>query len=178
MTSNVLPLFWNLASSSKETRLEASADLVSNLEGFQREFQVGRGNDVASDDEEDVEMGDNDEEEDEDDDEDAESGIEVDGSDDGDESGDLDEDAAALDASLTRDNAEDVSYTVKRLVRGLASSRESSRLGFAVALTEVSLESPHQSIDTDPFSSSLGYIALLLRKSSPLSSETPRPTRV
>jgi DNA polymerase phi len=31
-----------------------------------------------------------------------------------------------------------VVYTVKRLVRGLASSRESSRLGFAVALTEVS----------------------------------------
>lgn len=32
---------------------------------------------------------------------------------------------------------EDVSYTIKRLVRGLASPRESSRLGFAVALTEV-----------------------------------------
>lgn len=34
-------------------------------------------------------------------------------------------------------NAPDVSYSIRRLVRGLASPRESSRLGFAVALTEV-----------------------------------------
>lgn len=39
-----------------------------------------------------------------------------------------------LDAS----NAADVSYAVKRLIRGLASPRDSSRQGFAVALTEVS----------------------------------------
>jgi DNA polymerase phi len=38
-----------------------------------------------------------------------------------------------LDAS----NAADVSYAVKRLIRGLASPRDSSRQGFAVALTEV-----------------------------------------
>jgi DNA polymerase phi len=35
-------------------------------------------------------------------------------------------------------NAQDVSYSIRRLVRGLASPRESSRLGFAVALAEVS----------------------------------------
>ena len=34
-------------------------------------------------------------------------------------------------------NAQDVSYSIRRLIRGLASPRESSRLGFAVALTEV-----------------------------------------
>ncbi|KZT74012.1 hypothetical protein DAEQUDRAFT_661194 [Daedalea quercina L-15889] len=34
-------------------------------------------------------------------------------------------------------NAQDVSYSIRRLVRGLASPRESSRLGFAVALTEL-----------------------------------------
>lgn len=34
-------------------------------------------------------------------------------------------------------NAQDVSYSMRRLIRGLASPRESSRLGFAVALTEV-----------------------------------------
>ncbi|KAF8321570.1 hypothetical protein DL93DRAFT_2051556 [Clavulina sp. PMI_390] len=34
-------------------------------------------------------------------------------------------------------NAEDVRYAIRRLVRGLASPRESSRLGFAVALTEL-----------------------------------------
>lgn len=37
-------------------------------------------------------------------------------------------------------NAQDVSYSIRRLVRGLASPRESSRLGFAVALTEVCLK--------------------------------------
>lgn len=34
-------------------------------------------------------------------------------------------------------NAQDVAYSIRRLIRGLASSRECSRLGFAVALTEV-----------------------------------------
>jgi len=34
-------------------------------------------------------------------------------------------------------NSQDVSYSIRRLVRGLASPRESSRLGFSVALTEV-----------------------------------------
>ncbi len=39
-------------------------------------------------------------------------------------------------------NAQDVSYSIRRLIRGLASPRESSRLGFAVALTEVRCPSP------------------------------------
>jgi DNA polymerase phi len=43
------------------------------------------------------------------------------------------------DLSLDGLNAQDVSYALRRLVRGLASARESSRLGFAVALTEVHL---------------------------------------
>ena len=34
-------------------------------------------------------------------------------------------------------NSPDVAYSIRRLCRGLASPRESSRLGFAVALTEV-----------------------------------------
>ncbi|KAG1891307.1 DNA polymerase phi-domain-containing protein [Suillus subluteus] len=34
-------------------------------------------------------------------------------------------------------NAHDVVYSIRRLIRGLASSRESSRLGFSVALTEL-----------------------------------------
>jgi hypothetical protein len=36
-------------------------------------------------------------------------------------------------------NAQDVSYSIRRLVRGLASPRQCSRLGFAVALSEVRL---------------------------------------
>ncbi|KIK59830.1 hypothetical protein GYMLUDRAFT_44297 [Collybiopsis luxurians FD-317 M1] len=39
--------------------------------------------------------------------------------------------------SLEASNAQDVSYSVRRLIRGLASPRESSRLGFSVALTEL-----------------------------------------
>ena len=56
------------------------------------------------------------------------------GSDDDDE----DEDEGELKSDeLNLQNAQDVSYSIRRLIRGLASPRESSRLGFAVALTEV-----------------------------------------
>jgi DNA polymerase phi len=52
---------------------------------------------------------------------------------------DEDEDEGALKSDeLNLQNAQDVSYSIRRLIRGLASPRESSRLGFAVALTEVS----------------------------------------
>ena len=135
MQSTVLPFFWHLASSSKDARLGASADLVISLEGFQRSFLEARGGQVngySGEDEDD----DDDDEEDEDDSE--ESGVEVD-EDSGDE-GEDDAPAKKLDKQLTVRNAEDVVYSLKRLVRGLASSRESSRLGFAVALTEVSLD--------------------------------------
>ena len=51
---------------------------------------------------------------------------------------DDDEDEGALKSDeLNLQNAQDVSYSIRRLIRGLASPRESSRLGFAVALTEV-----------------------------------------
>ncbi|KAG6821076.1 hypothetical protein H0H93_007235 [Arthromyces matolae] len=52
---------------------------------------------------------------------------------------DEDEDAEAPSKSDGLDllNVQDVSYSIRRLVRGLASPRESSRLGFAVALTEL-----------------------------------------
>ena len=101
--STTLPLFWNLSSSSKKERLDASVQLIGALERFQAEF-APHGN--TSDEEE----GDEENEE---------------------RSGGKD----GLDAL----NASDVSYSIRRLVRGLASPRESSRLGFAVALTEVRL---------------------------------------
>ncbi|KAF9566303.1 hypothetical protein CPC08DRAFT_114924 [Agrocybe pediades] len=50
---------------------------------------------------------------------------------------DEDEDSPSKSDGLDLLNAQDVSYSIRRLVRGLASSRESSRLGFAVALTEL-----------------------------------------
>lgn len=37
-------------------------------------------------------------------------------------------------------NSPDVSYSIRRLIRGLASPRECSRLGFSVALTEVRID--------------------------------------
>lgn len=52
------------------------------------------------------------------------------------EDSDEDEEQTKLNG-LDELNAEDVRYAVRRLIRGLASPRESSRLGFAVALTEV-----------------------------------------
>lgn len=55
------------------------------------------------------------------------------GSDDEDE----DEESTSKSDGLDLLNAQDVSYSIRRLIRGLASSREQSRLGFAVALTEV-----------------------------------------
>lgn len=95
--STTLPLFWDLSSTSINTRLDASVKLVGSLEHFQTQFvpkeDAGRGED--------------------------EEGNE--------RAGD------GLDAL----NARDVSYSIRRLVRGLGSPRESSRLGFAVALTEV-----------------------------------------
>jgi DNA polymerase phi len=48
------------------------------------------------------------------------------------------------DVELEQCIAPDVLYTLRRLTRGLASSRESSRLGFAVALTEVCSPNPCQ----------------------------------
>ncbi|KAJ7751995.1 DNA polymerase phi-domain-containing protein [Mycena metata] len=48
-----------------------------------------------------------------------------------------DEDVEAHPDPIDVLNAQDVSYSIRRLIRGLASPRESSRLGFAVALTEL-----------------------------------------
>jgi hypothetical protein len=53
------------------------------------------------------------------------------------QSPDEDDDPDDAEATLEALNAQDVSYSIRRLIRGLASPRESSRLGFAVALTEV-----------------------------------------
>ncbi|CCM03691.1 uncharacterized protein FIBRA_05836 [Fibroporia radiculosa] len=96
--STTLPLFWDLSSSSKPARIDASVKLVSALEHFQAQF-VPKASPETSDDE--------------------------------------DEDEESKDHSLDNLNAQDVSYSIRRLVRGLASPRESSRLGFAVALTEL-----------------------------------------
>ncbi len=141
MANNVLPLFWNLSSTTKKDRLDASEQLISSLEKFQSEFlathSTVNGNEEAGDDQSS--------------DDDDESGVEV-GDDDDDEdmevgsskevNGEENEEEIArirrMDRQFDSNNSEDVKYSIKRLIRGLGSSRDSSRLGFAVALTEVS----------------------------------------
>ena len=113
--TTTLPLFWRLSSASKEERLESSVKLLSVLEDFQEKYRTNQvtpsklPNGIANEEEEDFN---------------PDGGV--------DESG-------AKDSAKTLDveNAADVAYALRRLMRGLASPRESSRLGFAVALTEV-----------------------------------------
>ena len=113
--TTTLPLFWHLSSSVKEERLDSSAKLISVLEDFQERFRASPSKPV--------------------------NGVSTE-ADHSDSDIDNDEDGApnVMDVSkeLDTDNAADVAYAIRRLMRGLASPRESSRLGFAVALTEVS----------------------------------------
>jgi len=44
--------------------------------------------------------------------------------------------AHALLSELSSSNTEVIEYALNRLIRGLASGRESSRVGFSIALTE------------------------------------------
>jgi len=110
--STTLPLFWSLSSAVKEERIDASVKLVGTLQDFQSKYTPAPPNPTAN--------------------------ANASGSDDDDS--DAEPDAAPKDPANDLDylNAEDVRYAIRRLGRGLASPRESSRLGFAVALTEVS----------------------------------------
>ncbi|KAI0288393.1 DNA polymerase phi-domain-containing protein [Multifurca ochricompacta] len=110
--SATLPLFWDLSSVDKGKRIDASVELISTLEKLQAslEHRSAEWNEFLGED-------------------------------------DIEEEQYAQGASAARRmvhetrldvlNAPDVAYSIRRLVRGLASPRESSRLGFAVALTEL-----------------------------------------
>ncbi|KAH9052566.1 DNA polymerase phi-domain-containing protein, partial [Lactarius vividus] len=109
--STILPLFWDLSSSDKKKRLDTSAKLVATLQKLQATF----ANESAEPDEPSGES------------------FGIDGA---------PRDCSAEDVvehNLTLDllNSPDVAYSIRRLLRGLASPRESSRIGFAVALTEL-----------------------------------------
>ena len=117
--TTTLPLFWHLSSSVKEERLDSSIKLVSALEGFQENF-FANGH-AASKTPDGADPNDGNESESED--------------------GTDDSEANDIARMLDVENAADVAYALRRLMRGLASPRESSRLGFAVALTEVGLHS-------------------------------------
>lgn len=135
--STTLPLFWDLSAAAKQKRLKASSELITALERFQLGFEAAQPSSSASGD---ADMADADDDDAETGSDDDESGEEVDESEDEDdeETNEVDlKEAKRLDKALDRQNSEDVRYSIRRLIRGLASSRESSRLGFAVALTEV-----------------------------------------
>ncbi|KAH9180268.1 hypothetical protein EDB89DRAFT_1918230 [Lactarius sanguifluus] len=109
--STILPLFWDLSSSDKKKRLDTSAKLVATLQKLQATF----ANESAEPDEPSVES------------------FGVDGTPRDCSAEDVEEHNFRLDLL----NSPDVAYSIRRLLRGLASPRESSRLGFAVALTEL-----------------------------------------
>lgn len=109
--STILPLFWDLSSSDKKKRLDTSFKLVATLQKLQATFE----NESAEPDESSGES----------------LGV---GGNLGDFSAD---DVVKNNLRLDVLNSPDVAYSIRRLLRGLASPRESSRLGFAVALTEV-----------------------------------------
>lgn len=111
--STILPLFWDLSCSDGRKRLDTSVKLVTTLQKLQANFE----SEAAEPDEA---RGDNRGET---------LGVEVEGN----SQEDLEQHNVKLDAL----NSPDVAYSIRRLLRGLASPRESSRLGFAVALTEV-----------------------------------------
>ena len=109
--ATTLPLYWNLASASKKERLDASVKLVSALQQFQSNYIPEAAPESES-------------EKNTDDEEEGATSLES--------------EYKTYLKKLQAENAADVAYAVQRLVRGLGSPRESSRLGFAVALTEVS----------------------------------------
>jgi DNA polymerase phi len=109
--STILPLFWDLSSSDKKKRLDTSFKLVATLQKLQATFE----NESAEPDESSGES----------------LGVDRNL---GDCSAD---DVVENNHRLDVLNSPDIAYSIRRLLRGLASPRESSRLGFAVALTEV-----------------------------------------
>ena len=106
--STILPLFWDLSASDKKKRLDTSVKLITTLQKLQTNF------------------------ENESDEPNGESLLAE-----GNSRDCSAEDVEQHNFRLDLLNAPDVAYSIRRLLRGLASPRESSRLGFAVALTEV-----------------------------------------
>lgn len=113
--TTTLPLYWNLSSNIKDERIDATIKLIDTVLEFQSQYAPSPSE--------------------------AREGAELLGKDEKDEKEREDEEESDENAETSIDvlNAEDVRYAIRRLVRGLASPRESSRLGFAVALTEVRL---------------------------------------
>ncbi|CAO1616346.1 unnamed protein product [Sympodiomycopsis kandeliae] len=140
-SSAALPLFWDLASNDEQKRLGSSSMLVSSLFNQQSSLpSTSRSTLDASpaaneDDELDTTQ-------------ESSAGLFT------------ASEARQVDAKMDQLLAADVSYSLRRLTRGLASPREQSRLGFAVALTELLAR-------TDTLTA-IDVLVLVLRASTPV----------
>lgn len=112
---STLELYWPLASNKTSERLQASSDLINLLNKFQQDFKPA------------------------DEDRDGEESDHSEPSDQEEDTVDKNQKSVIkrIEKWIEKHHAPDVSYAIKRLIRGLASPRESSRLGFAVTLTQV-----------------------------------------
>lgn len=100
--SNTLALFWNLAATDREARIDASNELLNEL--LPQSSDMGTVDISAQ----------------------VESPVSEQVT---------DEEVAGAEQRIDDANTQDVSYAIRRLVRGLASPRENARVGFAVALS-------------------------------------------
>ncbi|KAN0066282.1 DNA-directed DNA polymerase [Thecaphora frezii] len=153
--SGNLQLFWQLASASKQDRLSSSDKLITDLLDQQGALASSSKVTIESTEEADPNVKQLDE------------ALGVTGSTDP-----LlvpDEAAQLAEELIGNRNAADLSYALKRLIRGLASPRENSRLGFAVALTE--LLSKLESLRSQEI------LALILKYSTPQGSVSGQEQR-
>ncbi|PWZ02752.1 hypothetical protein BCV70DRAFT_197003 [Testicularia cyperi] len=116
-----LQLFWEIASSSQDERLRSANELVEELLSQQAVLAStskitleSATNEDGSDDQDDDAFGE------------ADNVLYV-----------SDEEAESVEETIGNRTVADLMYALRRLLRGLASPRESSRLGFAVVLTEL-----------------------------------------
>ncbi|CDU23885.1 related to DNA polymerase V [Sporisorium scitamineum] len=121
MNGNNLQLFWEIASSDQDARLASANQLVQEL--LSQQDVLASSSKITLDlptppESSDVEQDDKEY--------DPSTALTVD-----------EQEAEALEEALGNRTVADLMYALRRLLRGLASPRESSRLGFAVVLTEL-----------------------------------------
>ncbi|SPO20848.1 related to DNA polymerase V [Ustilago trichophora] len=120
MNGNNLQLFWEIASSNQDARLTSANQLVEEL--LSQQDVLASSSKITLD----LPTTESTPEDDDDQDDAAANALVVD-----------EAQADAVEEALGNRTVADLMYALRRLLRGLASPRESSRLGFAVVLTEL-----------------------------------------
>ncbi|SPO19935.1 related to DNA polymerase V [Ustilago trichophora] len=124
MNGNNLQLFWEIASSNQDARLTSANQLVEEL--LSQQDVLASSSKITLDLPTTESSPQDDADADADDADDAATALVVD-----------EAEAEAVEEALGNRTVADLMYALRRLLRGLASPRESSRLGFAVVLTEL-----------------------------------------